>query len=134
MKDVEIPQATQRAMAREAEALREKRARIIKAEAELESSKKLAEAADNIAAHPAALELRRMQMIAEVGAEQHTTTILMMPSEFVTLARDAATFFCGPGPVAQPAPAPAQAARPVAVTIDPELSIHSTWTASSPFA
>ncbi len=90
MKDVEIPTSMQRAMAREAEATREKRARIIKAEAEMESSAKLAEAADMIAKHPAALELRRMQMIAEVGAEQHTTTILMMPSEFVNLAAEAA--------------------------------------------
>jgi regulator of protease activity HflC (stomatin/prohibitin superfamily) len=87
MKDVEIPQAMQRAMAREAEAIREKRARIIKAEAELEASCKLASAADKIAEKPLGLELRRMQMISEVGAEQNTTTIVMMPSEFVTLAR-----------------------------------------------
>lgn len=89
MKDVEIPTSMQRAMAREAEAMREKRARLIKAEAEMEASAKLAEAADMIARHPSALELRRMQMIAEVGAEQHTTTILMMPSEFVNLAGEA---------------------------------------------
>lgn len=86
MKDVEIPQAMQRAMAREAEAMREKRARIIKAEAELESSEKLTEASRKIAENPFALELRRMQMISEVGAEQNTTTLIMMPSDFVTLA------------------------------------------------
>jgi len=87
MKDVEIPQAMQRAMAREAEAVREKRARIIKAEAEQEASAKLAMAAGQITANPLSLELRRMQMISEVGAEQNTTTIVMMPSEFVTLAK-----------------------------------------------
>ena len=87
MKDVEIPTAMQRAMAREAEAIREKRARIIKAEAELEASVKLAAASEQITHHPLALELRRMQMISEVGAEQNTTTIVMMPSEFVTLAK-----------------------------------------------
>jgi regulator of protease activity HflC (stomatin/prohibitin superfamily) len=87
MKDVEIPQAMQRAMAREAEAIREKRARIIKAEAELEASQKLAGAAEQITHNPLGLELRRMQMISEVGAEQNTTTIVMMPSEFVTLAK-----------------------------------------------
>ena len=87
MKDVEIPQAMQRAMAREAEAVREKRARIIKAEAEQEASAKLAQAAAEIARDPFGLELRRMQMISEVGAEQNTTTIVMMPSEFVTAAR-----------------------------------------------
>lgn len=88
MKDVEIPQSMQRAMAQEAQAQREKRARIIKAEAELESSAKLAEASKVIAENPLALELRRMQMITEVGAEQNTSTIIMMPSEFVTLAGD----------------------------------------------
>src|SRR5206468_6462428 len=66
MKDVEIPEAMQRAMAREAEAIREKRARIIKAEAEQEASAKLAAAADQIAQSPFGLELRRMQMISEV--------------------------------------------------------------------
>jgi len=87
MKDVEIPQAMQRAMAREAEAIREKRARIIKAEAELEASRQLAAASVELTQSPLALELRRMQMISEVGAEQNTTTIVMMPSEFVTVAR-----------------------------------------------
>src|SRR5262245_52869060 len=87
MKDVEIPQAMQRAMAREAEAVREKRARLIKADAELEASYKLANASQQMTENPLSLELRRMQMISEVGAEQNTTTIIMMPSEFVTLAK-----------------------------------------------
>jgi len=93
MKDVEIPVSMQRAMAQEAQATREKRARIIKAEAELESSVKLGEASAVITANPLALELRRMQMITEVGAEQNTTTIVMMPSEFVTLGADIAKAF-----------------------------------------
>lgn len=87
MRDVEIPEAMQRAMAREAEAVREKRARIIKAEAELEASQKLTEAAKQIAQNPGALELRRMQMLSEIGAENNTTTIVMMPSEFIHLAK-----------------------------------------------
>src|SRR5436190_9417736 len=87
MKDVEIPQSMQRAMAREAEAMREKRARLIKAEAELEASRQLASASLELTRSPLALELRRMQMISEVGAEQNTTTIVMMPSEFVTMAK-----------------------------------------------
>ena len=87
MKDVEIPESMQRAMAREAEAMREKRARIIKAEAELEASVKLSQGAAEIARNPFALELRRMQMISEVGAEQNTTTIVLMPSDFVSLAK-----------------------------------------------
>jgi len=76
MKDVEIPQDMQRVMAMEAEAMREKRARIIKADAELEASKKLAEAAQLMVGNPAALELRRMQMVAEVGAENNSTTVI----------------------------------------------------------
>jgi len=87
MKNVEIPESMQRAMAQEAEALREKRARIIKAEAELDAARKLREAADEIMKTPASLELRRMQMLTEVGAEQNTMTIVMMPSEFVEAAR-----------------------------------------------
>jgi regulator of protease activity HflC (stomatin/prohibitin superfamily) len=86
MKDVELPKAMQQVMAMQAEAIREKRARIIKAEAELEASVKLAAAAAHIAANPAALELRRMQMISEVGAENNSTTVLMIPSDFVSLA------------------------------------------------
>jgi len=87
MRNVEIPESMQRAMAQEAEALREKRARIIKAEAELEAALKLRDAAKLIMENPAGLELRRMQMITEVGAEQNTTTIIMMPSEFVSMAK-----------------------------------------------
>jgi regulator of protease activity HflC (stomatin/prohibitin superfamily) len=90
MKDVEIPVAMQRAMAQEAQATREKRARIIKAEAEQESALKLVDAARMITDMPLALELRRMQMITEVGAEQNTTTIVMMPSEFISAAEMAA--------------------------------------------
>jgi len=86
IKDVEIPQSMQRAMAQEAEAHREKRARIIKAEAEYEAAMKLTEAASRMAQTPMAIELRRMQMLTEVGAEQNTMTIVMMPSEFVNAA------------------------------------------------
>jgi regulator of protease activity HflC (stomatin/prohibitin superfamily) len=86
IKDVEIPKTMQRAMAQEAEAHREKRARIIKAEAEFEAALKLTEAATKMAQTPMAIELRRMQMLTEVGAEQNTMTIVMMPSEFVSAA------------------------------------------------
>lgn len=86
MKDVEIPHSMQRAMAREAEAVRERRARVIKAEAELEASQKLTEAAAVMESQPIALELRRLQMIAEVGAENNSATVLMIPSDFTNLA------------------------------------------------
>ena len=95
MKDVEIPQDMQRVMAMEAEAMREKRARIIKADAELEASKKLADAAQLMVGNPAALELRRMQMVAEVGAENNSTTVIMMPAEFVHIAGSLSKFLEG---------------------------------------
>lgn len=87
MKDVEIPPSMQRAMAKEAEAIREKRARIIKAAAEQEASIKLAEASQVIMQNPAALELRRLQMLTEIGAENNTTTVIMMPSDIIHAAK-----------------------------------------------
>ena len=96
MKDVEIPGVMQRAMAKEAEAAREKRSRLIKAESEQEAAEKLTQAADKIAASPAALELRRMQMISEVGIEQNTTTIILLPSDFLSLAKAVTDHLQGP--------------------------------------
>ena len=88
IKDVEIPPSMQRAMAKEAEAVREKRARLIKAEAEQEASLKLAQASQQIMNNPAALELRRFQMLTEIGAENNTTTVVMIPSDLVTLTKE----------------------------------------------
>lgn len=102
MKDVEIPQDMQRVMAMEAEAMREKRARIIKADAELEASRKLADAAQLMVGNPAALELRRMQMVAEVGAENNSTTVLMMPAEFVHMASSLSMYLEGKKPTSDP--------------------------------
>ena len=87
MKDVELPEAMQQVMAMQAEAIREKRARIIKAEAELEASRSSRTRPQQMANNPAALELRRMQMVSEVGAENNSTTVLMIPSDFVSLAK-----------------------------------------------
>ena len=92
MKDVELPAAMQEVMAMQAQAIREKRARIIKAEAELEASKKLSDAAQQMANNPVAVELRRMQMVTEVGAENNSTTIMMIPSDFVSLAKSVSEY------------------------------------------
>jgi regulator of protease activity HflC (stomatin/prohibitin superfamily) len=97
MKDVEIPESMQRVMAMEAEAVREKRARIIKAEAESEAAQKLTDAAKLIAENPLSLELRRMQMVTEVGADHNTTTIVLLPSDMVTLAGSLANYLNKPG-------------------------------------
>ena len=88
LKDVEIPISMQRAMAKEAEAAREKRSRLIKAEAEQEASKLLSEAAQQMMQNPAALELRRLQMLTEIGAENNTTTLVMIPSDLISLAKE----------------------------------------------
>ncbi|UOK41373.1 MULTISPECIES: slipin family protein [Flavobacterium] len=88
MKDVEIPEGMQRAMAREAEAIREKRARIVKAEAELDASIKLTQGATKMAESPIALELRRMQMLSEIGIDNNTTTIVLIPSDFTNAAKN----------------------------------------------
>lgn len=87
IKQVELPEGMKRAMAREAEATREKRARIIKAEGEEEASKKLVEAAHALAAEPGAIELRRLQMLAEVGAEHNSTVIVGIPTELLMAAK-----------------------------------------------
>jgi regulator of protease activity HflC (stomatin/prohibitin superfamily) len=83
IKDLDIPPQMQRAIAREAEAVREKRARIIKAEGEQEAARKLSDAALIIAEAPGALELRRLQTLAEIGVEHNSTIIAMFPTELL---------------------------------------------------
>src|SRR3954462_8757854 len=87
IKDVDIPEQMQRAIAKEAEAIREKRARIIRAEGEQEAATKLSQAAETIGTVPAALELRRLQTLSEIGVENNTTIVAMLPVELVHAAR-----------------------------------------------
>lgn len=87
IKDLDIPENMQRAIAKEAEAVREKRARIIKAEGEREASQTLADAAQIIASQPGALELRRLQTLSEIGVEHNSTIIAMFPTELLEAAR-----------------------------------------------
>ena len=81
LKDIQLPDSMQRAMAKEAEAEREKRAKIIAAEGEALSAAKLGEAADTIAAHPIALQLRNLQVLSEIAVEKNSTIIF--PSQFM---------------------------------------------------
>ncbi len=87
IKDVDIPEQMQRAIAKEAEAIREKRARIVRAEGEQEAASKLSNAAEVIGSVPGALELRRLQTLAEIGVEHNSTIIAMLPVELVHAAR-----------------------------------------------
>ena len=81
VKDIQLPDSMQRAMAKQAEAEREKRAKIIAAEGEALSAQKLGEAADVISAHPIALQLRNLQVLSDISVEKNSTIIF--PSQFM---------------------------------------------------
>jgi len=79
LKQIDLPQEMQRAMAKQAEADRERRAKVIHAEGEFQASQKLADAAEIIAKHPMALHLRFLQSLVEVSAEKNSTIIFPVP-------------------------------------------------------
>jgi regulator of protease activity HflC (stomatin/prohibitin superfamily) len=83
VKDVELPQTMQRAMAKQAEAEREKRAKIIHAEGELQASRALAQAADVIAREPVTLQLRYLQTLTEIAVEKNSTIIFPLPVDTI---------------------------------------------------
>ena len=83
IKDVEIPEAMQRAMAREAEAERERRAKVINARGELQAADELRQAADTLSASPASLQLRYLQTLLELGADQNSTVVFPLPLDIV---------------------------------------------------
>src|SRR5512141_517128 len=83
IKDVEIPEQMQRAIARQAEAERERRAKIINSEGEYQAAEKLALAADIISKNPATLQLRYLQTLLEMGVNQNTTIVFPLPIEFI---------------------------------------------------
>lgn len=91
VKDVEIPQTMQRAMARQAEAERERRAKVIAAEGEFQAAEKLADAARVISSEPMALQLRFLQTLVEVSAENNSTTIFPVPIDIIKPLMDAAS-------------------------------------------
>jgi len=87
IKDIVLPDNMQRAMAKEAEAERERRAKIVAAEGEFQASVKLGEAADIISRHPVALQLRTLQTMAEIATEKNSTIIF--PAQFMTTVEEA---------------------------------------------
>ena len=87
IKDITLPENMQRAMAKEAEAERERRAKIVAAEGEFQAAVKLGEAADIIALHPVALQLRTLQTMAEIATEKNSTIIF--PAQFMTTVQEA---------------------------------------------
>src|SRR5262249_6073360 len=89
IKDVGIPQAMQSAMARQAEAERGRRAKIINAEGEFQAAARLAEAADVISRNPATMQLRYLQTLNEIGVNQNTTVVFPLPMDLVKPLPDA---------------------------------------------
>jgi regulator of protease activity HflC (stomatin/prohibitin superfamily) len=87
IKDINLPDNMQRAMAKEAEAERERRAKIVAAEGEMQAAAKLGEAADIMAAHPVALQLRTLQTMSEISVEKNSTIIF--PAQFMTTVQEA---------------------------------------------
>lgn len=127
IKDVALPDTMKRSMSRQAEAERERRARVITADGELQASQKLAQAAEVMAEHPAALQLRLLQTVVEVAAERNSTLVLPFPVELLRFLERAtppepsaavgtgglASAEQGAGPVDVPAPRPVPPAAQV---------------------
>ena len=90
IKDINLPEQMRRSMARQAEAEREKRAKIISAEGEFLSAQKLGDAADIITAHPIALQLRNLQVLLEIASEKNST--IVFPASFLSTVRDLRDF------------------------------------------
>ena len=90
IKDVEIPESMQRAMAREAEAERERRAKVINARGELQASEELKQASDTLSQSPASLQLRYLQTLLELGADQNSTVVFPLPVDIITPCLNAA--------------------------------------------
>lgn len=117
IKDVSLPEAMKRSMARQAESERERRARIINADAEFQASKKLADAAAVMSDTPAALQLRLLQTVVAVAAEKNSTLVLPFPVELLRFLERAQNAYpavveqrppAGPGVAAGPASTPAR--------------------------
>ena len=121
IKDVDLPTEMQRAMAKQAEAERERRAKIINAEGEWQASERLAQAAAVIARHPIAYQLRYLQTITEVSAEKNSTLVVPIPIELLkpfqaAFGGDASTF---DDPASRPGSAAASRVPPAATAPEP---------------
>jgi len=128
VKDVSLPESMKRSMSRQAEAERERRARIISADGEYQASKKLAQAATVMAADPAALQLRLLQTVVEVAAEKNSTLVMPVPVELLR-------FFDRMAPAAARAQLPAEDARdtsePLPVPEIPAVTLPASMPASA---
>jgi regulator of protease activity HflC (stomatin/prohibitin superfamily) len=117
VKDVDLPDQMKRAMARQAEAERERRAKVIAAQGELQASETLAQAARNLATEPSAIQLRYLQTVTEIAAENNSTTIFPIPMELFT------PFLQAHQQRQQTRPAPAVPAPPVTAPEPPATAL-----------
>jgi len=128
IKDVEIPEQMQRAMARQAEAERERRAKIINSEGEFQAAQKLTDAADIISTNPASLQLRYLQTLLEIGSNQNTTVVFPLPMDVLEpfVGKGASTRAAGTErsdrPTAPPPPEPPAADDPDVGDLPPSRS------------
>jgi regulator of protease activity HflC (stomatin/prohibitin superfamily) len=113
LKDIQLPDSMKRAMARQAEAEREKRAKIINAEGEAMAAASLGEASDTMMAHPLALQLRNLQSLVELGVDKNTTVVF--PAPLMSTIEELGSFLAREKAAAGAGPAPAPAAAPSAV-------------------
>jgi regulator of protease activity HflC (stomatin/prohibitin superfamily) len=104
IKDVEIPEQMQRAIARQAEAERERRAKIINSEGEFQAAQKLTDAADIISTNPASLQLRYLQTLLEIGTNQNTTVVFPLPMDVLEPFIGRADHIAGGSKAKPPAP------------------------------
>ncbi|KAB8142021.1 slipin family protein [Chloroflexia bacterium SDU3-3] len=122
VKDVELPSTMQRAMAKQAEAEREKRAKIIHAEGEFQASQMLSEAAKVISAEPTSLQLRYLQTLTEIAVEKNSTIIFPLPIDTITPFIEGAVgaMVGSRNPAPRPAPQPAAPSEPPAASPETE--------------
>jgi len=114
LKDIQLPDSMKRAMARQAEAEREKRAKIINAEGESLAAAALGEASDIMMAHPLALQLRNLQSLVEIGVDKNTTVVF--PAPLMTTIAELGSFIAREQAAAAPAPPSAAGGKPAPVT------------------
>jgi regulator of protease activity HflC (stomatin/prohibitin superfamily) len=135
VKDVSLPESMKRSMSRQAEAERERRARIIAADGEYQASKKLAQAAAVMSADPAALQLRLLQTVVEVAAEKNSTLVMPVPVEllrFFDRAAPAASQATPPAAEAATTDAPPPAAAPAIPVLKVPASLAANASVTAP--
>ena len=130
LKDIQLPDTMKRAMAKQAEAEREKRAKIINAEGESLAAAALGEASDTMMAHPLALQLRNLQSLVEIGVDKNTTVVF--PAPLMTTIAELGSFLAREQNAATPAPPAIMPVRPPASGTGPVTANGASPNGRSP--